>query len=175
MIFFFFSNVFCFGVLETHDVWTNFCQGSKLLKCSLPGKPNANVLSCFTLQGSVRDELRNYGALTENVTRKYTRQVLEGLVYLHSNVIVHRDIKGRWVYLHSHAKHHRNSRHKQLEFAHRDKRALQRPFQTKACHAACCIALRSLAEMIAMVLDVLKDQRALSGAANLGQPLTPFL
>ena len=48
----------------------------------------------FWFQGSVKDELRNYGALTENVTRKYTRQVLEGLVFLHSNVIVHRDIKG---------------------------------------------------------------------------------
>ena len=48
----------------------------------------------FGFQGSVKDELRNYGALTENVTRKYTRQVLEGLVFLHSNVIVHRDIKG---------------------------------------------------------------------------------
>ncbi|XP_064598335.1 mitogen-activated protein kinase kinase kinase 3-like [Liolophura sinensis] len=44
--------------------------------------------------GSVKDELRNYGALTENVTRKYTRQVLEGLEYLHDHMIVHRDIKG---------------------------------------------------------------------------------
>ena len=54
--------------------------------------------SCyFCFQGSVKDELRNYGALTENVTRKYTRQVLEGLVFLHNNVIVHRDIKGRFL------------------------------------------------------------------------------
>ncbi|XP_034046465.1 mitogen-activated protein kinase kinase kinase 3 [Thalassophryne amazonica] len=48
----------------------------------------------FMPGGSVKDQLKAYGALTENVTRKYTRQILEGVSYLHSNMIVHRDIKG---------------------------------------------------------------------------------
>ncbi|KAM8824806.1 mitogen-activated protein kinase kinase kinase 3 [Synchiropus picturatus] len=48
----------------------------------------------FMPGGSVKDQLKAYGALTENVTRKYTRQILQGMTYLHSNMIVHRDIKG---------------------------------------------------------------------------------
>ncbi|KAJ8386145.1 hypothetical protein AAFF_G00176530 [Aldrovandia affinis] len=59
--------------------------------------PETRKLSIFVefmAGGSIKDQLKAYGALTEKVTRRYTRQILQGVSYLHSNMIVHRDIKG---------------------------------------------------------------------------------
>lgn len=53
------------------------------------------TVSSLPLQGSIKDHIRKYGPLTENLTRKYTAQVLEGLSYLHDRMIVHRDVKGQ--------------------------------------------------------------------------------
>ncbi|XP_062518818.1 mitogen-activated protein kinase kinase kinase 2-like isoform X2 [Corticium candelabrum] len=44
--------------------------------------------------GSIHQLLREHGALTERLARKYTRQIVEGVRYLHSYRVMHRDIKG---------------------------------------------------------------------------------
>nr|XP_006634259.2 PREDICTED: mitogen-activated protein kinase kinase kinase 3-like isoform X2 [Lepisosteus oculatus] len=59
-----------------------------------PEERKLSIFVEFMAGGSIKDQLKAYGALTENVTRKYTRQILQGVFYLHSNMIVHRDIKG---------------------------------------------------------------------------------
>ena len=50
----------------------------------------AEWMSC----GSLRSLIEKFGPLQESVIRRYTRQILEGLAYLHSKRIIHRDIKG---------------------------------------------------------------------------------
>lgn len=44
--------------------------------------------------GSVSSMLKMYGPFEEELIKNFTRQVLVGLVYLHSKGIIHRDIKG---------------------------------------------------------------------------------
>lgn len=48
--------------------------------------------------GSVARLLDKHGAFTENVILKYTQQILQGLSYLHSMGIIHRDLKGQYCY-----------------------------------------------------------------------------
>ncbi|KAL3680120.1 hypothetical protein R1sor_023076 [Riccia sorocarpa] len=53
-----------------------------------------NILLEFVPGGSIASLLGKFGSFTEPVIRMYTRQLLLGLEYLHSNNILHRDIKG---------------------------------------------------------------------------------
>ncbi|XP_063308796.1 mitogen-activated protein kinase kinase kinase 3-like isoform X2 [Pelobates fuscus] len=59
-----------------------------------PAERKLSIFVEYMPGGSIKDQLKAYGALTENVTRRYTRQILQGVSYLHVNMIVHRDIKG---------------------------------------------------------------------------------
>jgi len=52
------------------------------------------IFTEFVEGGSVASVVKRFGALEHSVIRKYTKQVLEALVYLHNIGIVHRDIKG---------------------------------------------------------------------------------
>src|SRR4051812_11528164 len=55
-----------------------------------------NVMYVHTI--IIADEIRQNGPLTEHVACKHTRQILEGLTYLHHLTIVHRDIKCEFVF-----------------------------------------------------------------------------
>ncbi|CCW61734.1 unnamed protein product [Phytomonas sp. EM1] len=50
--------------------------------------------------GTLGDQLRCSGPLSEDQARHYTKQLLSGLEYLHNQRIVHRDLKGDNLFLH---------------------------------------------------------------------------
>ncbi|XP_068636823.1 mitogen-activated protein kinase kinase kinase NPK1-like [Aristolochia californica] len=53
-----------------------------------------NILLEFVPGGSISSLLGKFGSFPEAVIRMYTKQLLQGLEYLHCNGIIHRDIKG---------------------------------------------------------------------------------
>ncbi|KAM9286882.1 mitogen-activated protein kinase kinase kinase 19 [Morus bassanus] len=61
-----------------------------------------NILSIFmefVPGGSISSVISRFGPLPEIVLCKYTKQILQGVAYLHDNCVVHRDIKGNNVML----------------------------------------------------------------------------
>ncbi|NWV77830.1 M3K19 kinase, partial [Dasyornis broadbenti] len=61
-----------------------------------------NILSIFmefVPGGSISSILKRFGPLPEVVLCRYTKQILQGVAYLHDNCVVHRDIKGSNVML----------------------------------------------------------------------------
>jgi mitogen-activated protein kinase kinase kinase len=55
---------------------------------------NLNIFLEYVPGGSVATMLVNYGPLGESLIQNFVRQILQGLSYLHSQDIIHRDIKG---------------------------------------------------------------------------------
>lgn len=48
----------------------------------------------YVSEGSLVSIYKMFGPLRESVIRSYTKQMLQGLRYLHSHDIVHHDLKG---------------------------------------------------------------------------------
>lgn len=48
----------------------------------------------FMAGGSIAGLIKQYGALDESAIKHFTKQLLNGLDYLHSNNIIHADLKG---------------------------------------------------------------------------------
>ena len=53
-----------------------------------------NHLIRFCENGSLHNICKRFGKFPENLVAVYISQVLEGLVYLHDQGVIHRDIKG---------------------------------------------------------------------------------
>eukprot|EP00802_Teleaulax_amphioxeia_P010472 Tamp_10500.p1 GENE.Tamp_10500~~Tamp_10500.p1 ORF type:complete len:561 (-),score=122.97 Tamp_10500:325-2007(-) len=53
-----------------------------------------NILMEFCPGGSVATLLRSFGPLPESVLAQYSRQMMEGIGYIHQHQVMHRDIKG---------------------------------------------------------------------------------
>ncbi|XP_069081152.1 mitogen-activated protein kinase kinase kinase 19 isoform X1 [Pleurodeles waltl] len=61
-----------------------------------------NIVSIFMEfipGGSISNILKRFGPLPEIVFSRYTRQILQGVSYLHENKVIHRDIKGNNIML----------------------------------------------------------------------------
>lgn len=61
-----------------------------------------NIFLEYVAGGSVATMLVNYGSLNEVLIANFVRQILNGLAYLHSKDIIHRDIKGANILVDNH-------------------------------------------------------------------------
>ncbi|CAF4959068.1 unnamed protein product, partial [Rotaria sp. Silwood1] len=71
----------------------------KFLGISLENTRLIKIFMEYLPNGTIENLLTAFGPFHNDVLKKYTRQIVEGVAYLHENGVVHRDIKGKNVML----------------------------------------------------------------------------
>ncbi|CAF3336885.1 unnamed protein product [Rotaria socialis] len=71
----------------------------KFLGISLENTRLIKIFMEYLPNGTIENMLISFGPFHNDVLKKYTRQIVEGVFYLHQNGVVHRDIKGKNVML----------------------------------------------------------------------------
>eukprot|EP00668_Euglena_longa_P019587 GGOE01024366.1.p2 GENE.GGOE01024366.1~~GGOE01024366.1.p2 ORF type:complete len:514 (-),score=129.11 GGOE01024366.1:837-2378(-) len=87
------------------DIMKTICHKNIVRYLGSEFDENARVLNLFVEympQGSIASVAKKFNPLPRNTIRAYTKQILEGLSYLHSKGIVHRDIKGDNILMDNH-------------------------------------------------------------------------
>lgn len=79
------------GTLESrdHDEGRSEREGPRGVRA-----PHVFIFLEYVPGGSLRGMLKQFGKFAESVIRRYTRQILLGVDYLHARGFIHRDIKG---------------------------------------------------------------------------------
>mmetsp|Transcript_7427 Transcript_7427/g.10974 ORF Transcript_7427/g.10974 Transcript_7427/m.10974 type:complete len:1073 (+) Transcript_7427:65-3283(+) len=65
-------------------------------------KKTLDIFLEYISGGSLDQLIKGYGLLSEAICKRYTKQILLGLEYLHFNRIIHRDIKGANILIDAH-------------------------------------------------------------------------
>ncbi|CAF1487765.1 unnamed protein product, partial [Didymodactylos carnosus] len=71
----------------------------KFLGISLEETHLVKIFMEYLPNGTIEHLLQLFGPFHVDVLKKYTRQIVEGVAYLHENNVVHRDIKGKNIML----------------------------------------------------------------------------
>ncbi|GLB44105.1 putative ste ste11 protein kinase [Lyophyllum shimeji] len=54
---------------------------------------HANILMEYVPGGTLASAIRSFGPFSKNIAKSFTAQILDGLAYLHSHQVIHRDLK----------------------------------------------------------------------------------